>query len=54
MDEIDNEFLRTGWLPDTVKNGTIQSYVISDTAKSGREWTAEQVGIGVCLIVTVN
>lgn len=44
VEEIDNEFLKEGWLPDTVEHGAINSHVISDTAKSGREWTAEQVG----------
>jgi hypothetical protein len=51
VDDIENEFLKTGWLPDTVEHGTINAHAISDTAKSGREWVAEQVerGIPGCL-----
>ncbi|KAF8530979.1 hypothetical protein JB92DRAFT_3105728 [Gautieria morchelliformis] len=41
--DIDNVFLKTGWLPDTVEHGTINAYTISDTAKSGREWVADQI-----------
>ncbi|KAH9984651.1 hypothetical protein BJV74DRAFT_583864 [Russula compacta] len=42
VDEIENEFLRNGWLPDTVQHGGINSYVKSDTPKSGIKWIAEQ------------
>jgi hypothetical protein len=43
LDELDNEFLRNGWLPDTVEHGAIDAYVKSDTRKSKRTWIAEQV-----------
>jgi hypothetical protein len=43
VDEIENEFLRKGWLPDTVQDGVIDSYVESDTPKSHTSWIAEQV-----------
>jgi len=43
VEDIENEFLKKDWLPDTVEHGTVHSYVISDTAKSGRTWIAEQV-----------
>jgi hypothetical protein len=43
LDQIDNDFLRNGWLPDTEEHGAINSYVKSDTPKSGTTWTAEQV-----------
>jgi hypothetical protein len=43
LDELDNEFLRNGWLPDTVEHGAIDAYVKSDTQKSKRTWIAEQV-----------
>jgi hypothetical protein len=43
VDEIENEFLREGWLPDTVRDGVIHSYVKSDTPKSNTSWIAEQV-----------
>lgn len=36
VEEIDDVFLKTGWLPDTVEHGTIQLYDVSETAKSGR------------------
>lgn len=43
VDEIENEFLREGWLPDTVRDGVINPYVKSDTPKSNTSWIAEQV-----------
>ncbi len=43
MDKIENEFLREGWLPDTARDGVINSYVESDTPKSNTSWIAEQV-----------
>ncbi|KAI0068315.1 hypothetical protein BV25DRAFT_1846248 [Artomyces pyxidatus] len=43
VEDIENEFLKTGWLPDTVEHGTINSYVESHTEKSGSSWAAEQV-----------
>ncbi|KAI0286924.1 hypothetical protein BGY98DRAFT_1104985 [Russula aff. rugulosa BPL654] len=42
VDEIENEFLKEGWLPDTVQDGVINSYVESDTPKSHTSWIAEQ------------
>jgi hypothetical protein len=43
VDEIDNEFLRNGWMPDTVEHGVIDAYMKSDTPKSKRTWMVEQV-----------
>ncbi|KAI0051652.1 hypothetical protein FA95DRAFT_1602421 [Auriscalpium vulgare] len=43
LEEIEDEFLRAGWLPDTDEHGFINSYVSSDTPKSGTSWTAEQI-----------
>lgn len=43
VEEIKNEFLKKDWLPDTAKHGAINSYVHSDTPKSGTSWVAEQV-----------
>jgi len=43
VDEIDNEYLKQGWLPDTVDTGVIYSYVESDTPKSKTTWTARQI-----------
>jgi hypothetical protein len=45
LDQINNDFLRNGWLPDTEEHGAINSYVKSDTPKSGTTWIAEQVGL---------
>lgn len=43
LEDITNEFLKKNWLPDTAEHGTINSYVYSDTPKSGTSWVAEQV-----------
>lgn len=43
VNEIENEFLRDGWLRDTVQDGAINSYVKSDTPRSNTTWIAEQV-----------
>jgi hypothetical protein len=43
LDEIDDEFLRNGWLPDTMEHGAINIYAESDTPKSKRTWVAHQV-----------
>ncbi|KIJ23590.1 hypothetical protein M422DRAFT_217487 [Sphaerobolus stellatus SS14] len=42
VDELEHEFLKTGWISETIEPGVIHSYVVSDEAKSGRQWTAEQ------------
>jgi hypothetical protein len=36
-------FLKKDWSEDTVKHRLVQSYVQSDTPKSGTTWTANQV-----------
>ncbi|KAI9513039.1 hypothetical protein F5148DRAFT_1145635 [Russula earlei] len=43
LDQVENEFLKNGWLPDTEEHGVINSYVKSDTPKSGTTWIAEQI-----------
>jgi hypothetical protein len=43
LDQIDNDFLKKGWLPDTEEHGAINSYVESNTSKSNTTWIAEQV-----------
>jgi hypothetical protein len=43
LEEIDNKYLREGWLPDTEEHGAINSYVKSDTPKSNTTWSIEQV-----------
>lgn len=41
-EELD-DFLKKGWTADTYEHGVVQSYVESDTAKSGTTWIADQV-----------
>lgn len=41
--EIDEEFLKTGWTKDSLEDGLIFAYARSDTPKSGRTWTSDQV-----------
>ncbi|THH18405.1 hypothetical protein EW146_g2555 [Bondarzewia mesenterica] len=43
VDDIEDEFMKANWLPDTVDHGAVNSYVESDTPKSGTSWIAEQV-----------
>jgi len=43
LDEIEHDYLRKGWLPDTEEHGVIHAYVESDTPKSGKTWSVEQV-----------
>jgi len=35
-------FLKTGWTEDTFQHGLVQSYVESDTPKSGTTWIGDQ------------
>lgn len=43
VEEVEIPFFKEGWLQDTLEHGAINSYVKSDTAKSGTSWIAEQV-----------
>ncbi|KAE9408248.1 hypothetical protein BT96DRAFT_28209 [Gymnopus androsaceus JB14] len=43
VEEIDDDYLKNGWTADTIENGLIQSYVVSDTPKSGTSWIANQI-----------
>jgi hypothetical protein len=45
VDQLDVPFLKEGWTADTIKHGLVQSYVVSDTAKSGIRWIANQVSL---------
>jgi hypothetical protein len=49
LGEIDDDFLKTGWTPDSLEHGLVQSYVESNTPKSGRTWIAVQVGFPASL-----
>ncbi|KAJ7071167.1 hypothetical protein C8F01DRAFT_1014146, partial [Mycena amicta] len=40
--DLDEEYLRNGWTPDTIEYGVVQSYVESDTPKSGTSWIGNQ------------
>jgi len=40
-EEVDDEFLRSGWTEDAVEDGLILAVARSDTSKSGMEWKAE-------------
>jgi hypothetical protein len=42
-EELEDPFLKEGWTDDTVTYGVVQSYVESDTPKSGTTWIANQV-----------
>ena len=48
VDELDVAFLKEGWSADTIEHGLVQSYVESDTAKSGTSWIANQVSLQAC------
>ena len=50
IDQIENEHLRTGWLPETLEHGIIQAEAESDTPKSKRTWFASQVRTAFHLI----
>ncbi|KAH9166100.1 hypothetical protein EDB89DRAFT_2101651 [Lactarius sanguifluus] len=41
--DIEDDFLKGGWLPDTVEHGVISSWIESDTKKSGYSWTSDEV-----------
>ncbi|KAJ3829808.1 hypothetical protein EV361DRAFT_898398 [Lentinula raphanica] len=41
VEEIEDDYLKNGW--DSTDNGFIQSYVSSDTPKSGTSWIANQI-----------
>ncbi|KAF8898893.1 hypothetical protein BD779DRAFT_1666654 [Infundibulicybe gibba] len=42
VEELDEPYLKEGWTEDTIKYGVVQSYVESDTPKSGTTWIANQ------------
>lgn len=43
VDEIEDKFLRDGWLPDTQEHGVICSWIESDRERSGYSWTSYEV-----------
>lgn len=46
VEELQNEYLKTGWLMEAIESGVINSYVTSDKPEESQGyWIAEQVGI---------
>jgi len=43
LDEIEDEFLKTGWTQDTVDDRAIEALAWSDTPISGKDWRANQI-----------
>jgi len=43
LEEIEDDYLRTGWTADSIEHGFIQSYVVSDVSKSGTTWIVNQI-----------
>lgn len=43
VEDIEDEWQREGWSDDTLEHGVIESLVWSNTPKSGKVWTADQV-----------
>lgn len=43
VDVLEEDFLKRNWTADTIQHGVVQSYVESDTPKSGTTWIANQV-----------
>jgi hypothetical protein len=42
-EEVEDEFLKSGWTEDTFEDGLVLAIDWSDTAKSGMDWRAEMV-----------
>ncbi|KAG2154693.1 hypothetical protein DEU56DRAFT_375555 [Suillus clintonianus] len=40
-EEVEDEFLKSGWTEDAVEDGLVLAVARSDTAKSGMDWRAE-------------
>ncbi|KAH9975628.1 hypothetical protein BJV74DRAFT_862591 [Russula compacta] len=44
VDEIEDEFMKDGWLPDTQEHGVICSWIESDAIKNnGYNWTSDEI-----------
>lgn len=44
LEEVEEEFLREGWTEETGVDGAVDTCARSDTPKSGKTWSSEQVG----------
>ncbi|KAG1749845.1 uncharacterized protein EDB91DRAFT_1046447 [Suillus paluster] len=42
LEEVEDEFLKSGWTEDTIEDGTVLAIAWSETPKSGMVWRAEQ------------
>ncbi len=51
VEDIEDDFLKSGWLPDTLEHGIIASRMESDTKKSGYSWSSDEV---CCLSVVLD
>lgn len=54
IDGIEEVFLKTGWTEDSKEDGLIFAYARSDTPKSGRTWTSDQVWSSLMLVWTYD
>jgi hypothetical protein len=45
VEDVENDWLKQSWSVDTQEHGLVNSWVQSDTPKSGKTWIAEQVCI---------
>lgn len=52
LGDIEDGFLKSNWLPEAVEHGLIETYGASDTVKSGKVWTLNQVRLHAHLEVT--
>lgn len=43
VEDVEYEWHKENWSADTYEHGAIESYVESDTPKSGTKWVADQV-----------
>lgn len=53
-EELDIPFLQEGWTQDTLDHDLVQSYVESNTPKSGTIWIANQVNALILHKVLLN
>lgn len=44
-EELEEEWLKTGWTDDTYEHGLVQAYAESNTPKSGTTWVGNQVSV---------
>ncbi|TDL28594.1 LCCL domain-containing protein [Rickenella mellea] len=43
IEAVDKEWLKEGWTQDTIEHDAVESYVESDTPKSGTSWVGHQI-----------